>query len=125
MGAYRVLLVSLLAAVVSCGSGTLTGSYSTGLEGTVFRGPIQPVCQTGTSCDAPFSAGFQVLQGGRSVAQFHSDSAGHYKVPLPPGQYTVIADSGAPVFPQGQPQDATVGATGFTSLDLHFDTGIR
>jgi hypothetical protein len=97
----------------------------TGLQGTVSRGPIQPVCHVGEPCDAPFSAGFQVWQRHLLVARFHSDSAGHFQVLLAPGAYTVVADSGAPIWPAQQPHDVTVGPVGLTQVDLDFDTGIR
>jgi hypothetical protein len=97
----------------------------TGLEGTVRRGPIMPVCQVGVPCDAPFSATFQVSQGQRLVARFHSDSAGHYLVLLPPGGYVIAPDAGSPGFLSGQTREATVWTRGLTHLDLEFDTGIR
>jgi hypothetical protein len=100
-------------------------SLATGLEGTVRRGPIQPVCRVGVPCDAPFSAAFEVLQGQRLVARFRSDSAGAYRVRLEPGAYTVVADSGAPIWPQGQARQVTVGPTGLTHFDITLDTGIR
>ncbi len=117
-------------------NGTVTGSLTfsrplptdsvvTGLEGTVRRGPITPVCQVGVPCDAPFSASFQVWQGSRYVSGFQSDSAGHYLVLLAPGSYTIMPDSSAPIFPRGQTRQATVGPIGLTHLDLEFDTGIR
>ncbi len=102
-----------------------TDSQTTGLTGTVRRGPITPVCQVGVPCDAPFAAGFQVWQGSRFVAGFQSDSAGHYLVLLAPGAYTVVPDSTAPIFPKGQTRQVTVGPVGLTHLDLEFDTGIR
>jgi hypothetical protein len=117
-------------------NGTITGqltftrppgdSLATGLEGTVTRGPITPVCVVGVPCDAPFAAGFTVRQGPIpvAVAHFQSDSAGHYSVLLVPGTYTVAPDSGAPVFP-GQALQVTVGPVGMTRADLAFDTGIR
>jgi hypothetical protein len=102
-------------------------SLATGLEGTVTRGPVTPVCLVGVPCDAPFSAAFTVRQGGLVpvvVARFRSDSAGHYRILLPPATYIVVPDSGAPVFP-GQSQQVTVGPVGMTHADLAFDTGIR
>jgi hypothetical protein len=98
---------------------------ATGLEGTVTRGPITPVCVVGVPCDAPFFAGFEVLAQQRLVARFVSDSAGHYEVLLAPGAYAVVPDSGAPIFPQGQARQVTVGPVGMTHVDLQFDTGIR
>ena len=97
----------------------------TGLEGTVRRGPITPVCQVGVPCDAPFSASFVVWQGSRLVTRFQSDSSGHYLVLLAPGAYSVVPDSTAPIWPQGQTRQVTVGPAGLTHLDLEFDTGIR
>ena len=117
-------------------NGTITGqltftrppgdSLATGLAGTVTRGPITPVCLVGVPCDAPFAAGFTVRHGPIpvAVAHFTSDAAGHYRVLLVPGSYTVVPDSGAPVFP-GQAQQVTVEPVGITHADLAFDTGIR
>lgn len=101
------------------------GDGTTGLEGTVRRGPVTPVCQVGVPCDAPFSATFDVLISQRIVASFRSDSAGHYSVRLAPGVYAISPDSAAAVWPKGQTRQATVGPMGVTQLDLEFDTGIR
>ena len=103
----------------------LAQGQGTGLEGMVRRGPIQPVCRVGEPCDAPFSAAFQVWQQQQLVTKFRSDSTGHYRVLLSPGAYTVVADSGAPIWPARQAHDVTVGSVGLTHLDLDFDTGIR
>ena len=119
----------LVPIVVSCSTQPaatlLAQEQGTGLEGMVRRGPTQPVCRVGEPCDAPFSAGFQVWQRQQFVARFHSDSAGHYRVLLAPGAYTIVADSGAPIWPSHQPHDVTVRTPGLTHLDLDFDTGIR
>ena len=103
----------------------LAQGQGTGLEGMVRRGPIQPVCRVGEPCDAPFSAAFQVWQQQQLVTKFRSDSTGHYRVLLAPGAYTIVADSGAPIWPARQAHDVTVGSVGLTHLDLDFDTGIR
>ena len=103
----------------------LAQGQGTGLEGMVRRGPIQPVCRVGEPCDAPFSAAFQVWQQQQLVTKFRSDSTGHYRVLLAPGSYTIVADSGAPIWPARQAHDVTVGSVGLTHLDLDFDTGIR
>ena len=99
---------------------------STGLSGTVLRGPTQPVCAANQSCDAPFSSGFTVLKIGTIVASFRSDAQGHYEIGLPAGGYTIVPDADAPIMaPRSQSKDVTVGSAGMTVLDLHFDTGIR
>ena len=121
-----------LASLLACSQGVdvttllnVRGDGTTGLVGTVRRGPITPVCQVGVPCDAPFSAGFEVLLGQIAVARFQSDSAGRYQVLLAPGTYVVVPDSSAPIFPKGQTRQVNVGPVGLTQLDLEFDTGIR
>ena len=101
-------------------------SSSTGLEGVVRRGPIQPVCWPDESCDAPFSAHFDVRSGDRVIAHFRSDSAGHFLVRLAPGDYTIVPDSLAPLLGAiWQAHAVVVGSAGLTHVELDFDTGIR
>jgi hypothetical protein len=103
-----------------------TAPVETALAGTVVRGPIQPVCRIDLACDAPFSAAFTVQQGERVVASFRSDSEGRFEVALARGAYTVVPAQDAPIFSPGdQKKDVVVGASGRTTVTLHFDTGIR
>jgi hypothetical protein len=129
------LSLTLLAALaLSCRSGTAPDGIqqpgggavsSTGLEGTMLRGPTRPVCQVDQPCTAPFKSGFVVLQGGRIVARFQSDSAGRFRIQLPPGTYTVSPDESAPLLARADAHEVTVGPSGLTHVDLEFDTGIR
>ena len=124
--ASTLLFIALALSCTNQPSGILLAqAQGTGLEGMVRRGPIQPVCRVGEPCDAPFSAAFQVWQQQQLVTKFRSDSTGHYRVLLAPGAYTIVADSGAPIWPARQAHDVTVGSVGLTHLDLDFDTGIR
>ena len=126
--AYRVLKpVALFVAILSIAScGSPTAPTTTGLAGTVYRGPVAPVCAFDQPCEAPFRAGFAVQRGTTRVAAFQSDERGHYEVRVPPGSYVVVPDADAPIIlPKSQLKDVTVGATGLTMTDLHFDTGIR
>jgi hypothetical protein len=107
---------------VSPGGGIVS---STGLEGTMRRGPTQPVCQVDQPCSAPFTAGFEVLQGGQIVARFQSDAEGHFLIHLPPGIYMVTPDESAPLLTRADAHDVTVGSSGLTHVELEFDTGIR
>lgn len=131
---------ALLALVLGCGGGatpaavepsgvgsgpTGGGSVSTGLEGTAQRSPIRPVCQVDKACSAPFSSGFEVWQENQLVARFQSDEAGHFLVPLAPGNYTVVPDASAPLLARAQAQKVTVGPSGLTHVEWDFDTGIR
>ena len=94
--------------------------------GTVYRGPVAPVCAFNQPCEAPFKAGFTVQRGTTRVATFQSDDQGHYEVRVSPGTYTVVPDAGAPIItPTSQGREVTVAANGLTMVDLHFDTGIR
>ena len=112
----------LLAA--SCGSPT--APTSTGLAGTVLRGPITPVCAANQPCEAPFKAGFVVQRGTARAATFQSDEQGHFEVHLSPGTYVVVPDDNAPIIsPKSQTKEVTVGQSGLTLVELHFDTGIR
>jgi hypothetical protein len=121
-----LLFIALALGCANQSSGTfLAHDQGTGLEGMVRHGPVQPVCRVGQPCDAPFSAAFQVWQQQQLVTKFQSDSTGHYRVLLAPGAYTIVPDSGAPIWPRRQAHDVTVGSVGVTHLDLNFDTGVR
>ena len=101
-------------------------NISTGLTGTVLRGPVTPVCQVNVPCDLPFSADFAVMQSTVQVGAFHSDSAGHFQVKLPPGTYRVVPAPSAPIMsPQSQAKQVVVGPDSLTTVQLEFDTGIR
>ncbi len=55
------LLATLLVASLAC-AGTALEEDGSGIDGTVLRGPIQPVCTVGVPCDAPFAALFHVTK---------------------------------------------------------------
>lgn len=119
------LAVVLALAAIACGSPT-SATLTTGLTGTVVRGPITPVCTVNTPCTAPFSAGFSVDRSGTVVAYFRSDGDGHFTVMLAPGLYRVTADADAPIIaPGSQAKSVMVQAVGLTNVTLEFDTGIR
>jgi hypothetical protein len=118
-----VVALIIASATAGCG-GTVV--VDTGLTGVVLRGPIQPVCQVGASCDAPFAAIFTVQQGGRAITMFRSDANGQFEVMLAPGAYTVVPAPDAPVIsPTSQGKPVVVGPQGLTTVRLEFDTGIR
>src|SRR5690348_10167065 len=118
---------SLTLALLLIGCDLLSMSnFSTGLAGTVLRGPVTPVCQVNVPCDLPFSADFAVMQSTIQVGAFHSDSAGHFRVKLPPGTYRVVPSPSAPIMsPQSQAKEVVVGPDSVTTVQLEFDTGIR
>jgi hypothetical protein len=103
-----------------------TPTLTTGLTGTVLRGPITPVCQINLACEAPFSAGFTAQRDGNIVTHFQSDAAGQFMVCLQPGTYRIVPDTDAPIIsPTSQTKMATVGQVGLTTVSFVFDTGIR
>src|SRR5262252_6742750 len=111
-------------ALSSAGCASMGPSPTTGLTGTVTRGPVTPVCRVDVPCDAPFSASFSVQQNGRQVAQFRSDQSGQFAVSLQPGSYTVVPAADAPIIsPQSQAKPVTVVNNGqLTVVQLSFDT---
>lgn len=116
----------LVAAIGAMSCGPTTPSPTTGLTGTVTRGPITPVCRIDQPCDAPFSAGFTVQRGTERVAEFHSDAAGQFTVMLDPGMYRIVPNADAPLMsPASQVKPVTVASVGLTTVHLTFDTGIR
>jgi hypothetical protein len=119
----RALLAALL---FTAGCGSPTEPIATALAGTVFRGPIAPVCAFALPCEEPFSATFTVQRGTARVATFKSDAQGHFEVRLAPGPYVVIPAVDAPIISAAaQIKEVTVGQSGLTMVELHFDTGIR
>ena len=117
----------LIAVILASACAGTSPSPTTGLTGTVTRGPITPVCRVDVPCDAPFSASFTVQQNGRQVAQFRSDQNGQFTVLLQPGAYSVVPGTDAPIIsPERQTRSVTVADTGrLTVVQLSFDTGIR
>jgi hypothetical protein len=99
---------------------------TTGFEGHVIRGPVEPVCLADRPCEEPFAATFSVKRDGAQVAEFSSGADGYFLVFLEPGDYEIVPAAGAPISaPAQQSRAASVGETGLTRLELSFDTGIR
>lgn len=123
----RVIFVAAVAALISGGCGGPTSATpTTGLTGTVMRGPVTPVCSVSAPCDAPFSAGFTANRSGSAATHFRSDADGHFTVMLQPGTYQIVPDADAPIIaPTSQVKTANVLEAGLTTVTLEFDTGIR
>jgi len=117
------LIFMVLFGLFACENIELT----TGLEGTVFRGPINPVEMEGQVNDAPFSALFNVYNlNDRRIKSFSTNADGKFNVLLAPGNYKIIPDKSAPILGADfQIKEVTIGPVGITRQDLFFDTGIR
>lgn len=100
---------------------------TTGLEGVVYRGAINPVEMEDQVNDAPFSALFHVYNlKNKFITSFSSNAVGEFNVMLAPGNYKIIPDKSAPIMgAESQMKEIMVSPIGITNLDLYFDTGIR
>lgn len=120
----RFIAVSLLLFLLPACTPTENETITTGLQGVVLRGPIQPVCRVDEPCnDEPFAATFRLEPGSKT---FSSDPEGKFLVYLKPGLYTLIPGKDAPIIsPESQSKEVEVLAGQLTSVTLNFDTGIR
>ena len=100
---------------------------TTGLEGIVYRGPINPVEMEGQVNDAPFSALFRVYNlKNKLISSFSSNAAEEFSVILAPGNYKITPGNSAPIMSaESQVKEIMVNAVDITNIDLYFDTGIR
>ena len=108
-------------------SGCENIELTTGLEGTVYRGPINPVEMEGHVNDAPFSALFNVYNSNdKFIKSFSSGANGEFSIMLAPGDYKIIPDKSAPIMgAEFQVKEISIDQVGITRQDLFFDTGIR
>ncbi len=118
------LLCGLLLA--ACAAPKATGD--SGVEGKVWVGPTCPVVQEGVDCpDAPLEADLEVQNAsGRVVARARSDAQGAYRIPLAPGEYTLVPLSpGNLGLPSASPLPLVITAGHWERLDVYYDSGIR
>jgi hypothetical protein len=114
------------ATTARAGSPTTVPVTESGIEGTVTIGPTCPVQRIDSPCpDRPYEATIVVLDSGRHlVAEARSDAQGTFRVPLPPGTYTLSPQSLA-ALPYAAEQTVTVSPGRFASVHIQFDSGIR
>ena len=114
-------MAALLAVGVLAG-GAGAGRVTSGLYGTVTRGPITPVCRAGTPCSAPAPGAVLVfLRQGREEGRVRAQHDGAYRITLPSGTYAVRVVPARPL----RPAAAWVRAGHFRHVDFSIDTGIR
>lgn len=107
---------------------TTTPSNS-GVRGTVMLGPTCPVMRDPPDpqcADKPYATTIQVSRKGSSsvFATGKSNADGTFQFSLPPGAYTLSA-SGGTVLPRCSPTETTVGQSGYVTVNISCDTGIR
>jgi hypothetical protein len=121
----RLSFVPILLLVAACAS-TATPPPNTGIEGQVLIGPMCPVVQLGTPCpDQPYQATITVKDiRGEQVARIETDAQGQFKLPLAPGDYTLVPES-PDGFTRAAERPVTVTAGQFTRVTITYDSGIR
>lgn len=129
MGKSHLRVAAFLACEIllaACSGTTATGD--SGVEGHVWVGPTCPVVQEGVDCpDSPLEADLEVRDSfGRVVARARSDVQGAYRIPLAPGEYTLVPLSpGEASMPFAAPLPLVITAGVWTELDIYYDSGIR
>lgn len=100
---------------------------SSGLYGSVTRGPTKPVCAAEESCSEPAAhTKLRFLRVGSSVTTTVTDARGRYRVRLARGLYKVRV-AGPPAGGIGgkiDPASVRVGSA-WRHQNLDIDTGIR
>jgi hypothetical protein len=125
-GLPLIMLVLLTAcATRTPAPGSSTSGLDSGITGTAVAGPQCPVERPGSPCPPrPVSADITVRDGsGVQVTIFTTAVDGTFRVPLPPGTYTLLTTGVA--LPLLQPQQVSVESGRFTEVMLELDTGIR
>ena len=105
-------------------------ALASGITGKILLGPTCPVVRPGDPkcADKPYQTQIVVKteDGSREVTRFSSNGKGEFRVRLPGGTYRLeSATSGVSPFPRLSPILATVEPNKFTTLTIHFDSGIR
>jgi len=99
----------------------------TGIEGTVS---LSPTHGGPTRKDEPDAAplpntAFDVLQETVTVTSFTTDAAGHFRVSVAPGRYSIKAHNPNIRWPRCGPFEVEVTAEGFKTVHLGCDSGMR
>jgi hypothetical protein len=103
-----------------------TFSPSTGIEGTFSISPVHGgPTRAGETDSAPLAnVQFDVANDAGLQASFTTDAGGHFRVPLPPGRYSIKMREKKKMGGCGTIM-ADVPADGFAKVHWDCDTGIR
>ena len=120
----RILLLCLL--VLAACSSLQTPPPDSGIEGTVWIGPMCPVTREGEECsDQPYQAVLTVNSpNGERIVQVQTEADGTFHIPLPPGEYVLHPES-PNVMPFAPDQSFTVPGAEFIHMIVNYDSGIR
>jgi hypothetical protein len=95
---------------------------TSGLHGTVTKGPTTPVCQVGMPCTAPAAHTTLVFTRAGVAKRTATDTDGRYRITLAPGYYAVRAVGAR--FGM-RPTKVHVSRGPNLRLNFSIDTGIR
>jgi hypothetical protein len=118
----RLFASFVVALALSVPAAATAGS---GLRGVVMRGPTMPVCQEGVPCSAPAKGVALLFARAGITVVARTDDAGHYRVALRPGTWTISLRQKPGIGRGLEPRSALVRADTWTTVNLSIDTGIR
>jgi hypothetical protein len=123
-----IFLLSALMSFSRCSQNRSQKQLSSGIEGQVLLGPMSAVVRADRPMpDKPYKADLKILSPEREeITQLQTDDEGKFKIVLEPGEYIISPVAPNPIRPPyPEEQTVTVKANQFTSVIVHFDTGIR
>jgi hypothetical protein len=121
-------LVALLFAMTVAVSGRAeTPAPTTGIEGVISVGPVHGgPAREGEPDSAPLvKTTFDVSSNTGAVASFETDDAGHFRVALPPGHYSIQRRGPRKRIGSCGPFEVEVPAEGFKTIRWECDSGMR
>jgi hypothetical protein len=99
---------------------------TSGLYGTVIRGPVTPVCRVDVPCyEAAAGVTLVFERAGRPVTTARTNASGRYRVALAPGRYIVRTRQRSIFERVPEPSSVTVPRGRFARVNFAIDTGIR
>jgi hypothetical protein len=106
-------------------AGNAGARATTGISGVLYRGPITPVCQVGTPCDAPAPGMTLAFTRAGHVFRVRTGVGGHFSIALHPGIYAVRVVPTATIGSRLSPRAVRVPVDRWARVRLMLDTGIR
>ena len=121
------LIALFFTAALAVSTQAQTPAPTTGIEGVIFIGPVHggPV-RVGEPDSAPLvKATFDVSSTTGVVASFETDDAGHFRVALAPGHYSIQRRGSQKKIGRCGPFEVEVPADGFKKIRWDCDSGMR
>lgn len=116
----------VVAAALVIGDAAAGGAPTPNVRGTLYRGPVTPVCVIEVPCDRP-APGVNLVfsRAGKEPVRVVTRRLGQFGVRLDPGRYDIRLLEPARIGSRLSPRTVRVPAAGVVRLELHLDTGIR